>query len=224
MTLDDVFNGLVDGELKNLRLSDDGYLPVKEYNRFITLINLGLTELYTRFNLKQKSKSIVRMEGVDTYSFDVDGDVLELLEVYDVYGEAIPINRYPSRGCVDNAVYTPDMKSLIIGSGVVNNDLTLVYQANHPKIARVGVVNLATFNPASVPIELPIAFLDALLYYVAHKVFTPMDLQSLPNKAPFHAGNNYMQKFEAACARLKNTGLDVSDGYMEDKFYERGFV
>ena len=52
MTLSDVFDQLAYGEFSKIFLGESGAIPQSNWNRIITHINLGLTELYKRFDLK----------------------------------------------------------------------------------------------------------------------------------------------------------------------------
>jgi hypothetical protein len=72
--------------------------------------------------------------------------------------------------------------------------------------------------------ELPRTYLEALLYFVASRVFNPVGLESAVIRAPFHTGNNYYSKYEAACALLASVGLDVEETVEYHKFSSKGFV
>ena len=53
ITLQEVFDNLVYGEFAALSMAEEGSINVKEYNRLITHVNLGVGELYKRFELKR---------------------------------------------------------------------------------------------------------------------------------------------------------------------------
>ena len=60
MKLSEIFNALASGELANLHLADSANTIFDEKKEIVLRsINLGLTDLYTRFYLKRKTKELL---------------------------------------------------------------------------------------------------------------------------------------------------------------------
>lgn len=234
MTLQDIFNALSSGELSQMSIGgkDAGVIDSQNRNKILPHINLGLTALFKRFRLKEgeltiqlkpdKLKYVLSSEfafsqtGPNAYILDTESpftdDLLKVEEVFTELGFVLPLNDAMQA----HSVYTPRMNTLVVPALIVNrsNDLPdelktgqlkLRYRANHTKI---------TYDPAfdysyvdGDPLELPDAYLEALLYFVASRVNNPIGMTN-----EFHAGNSYMMKYEQECQRLEaeNYQLDMT--------------
>ena len=67
--------------------------------------------------------------------------------------------------------------------------------------------------------ELPDAYLEALLYFVASRINNPIGMTN-----EFHAGNSYAAKYEQECARLEMLNLEVDQGYQNTRLRAGGWV
>lgn len=235
MTLDDIFNALSYGELRQLYkgTGDSGLIGVNDRAQIISSISLGLTELYKRFLLKEGRITIERVPGVYTYSLTRDyaesntastqphkyikdlsnpfmDDLLKVHCLYDELGEEIAMNDIGDK----QAIRTTSLNTLLIPGALESPTVEVVYHADHPALD----VRLGIANPRAQFIELPKAYLDALLLYVASRVFNPMGAGG-----EFHEGNNYAAKFEGACALLDSKGLEIDTYGSEERFALNGW-
>jgi hypothetical protein len=227
---------------------DDGVddTPKTSYKRLYPLVKLGLTELHKRFKLREAEFNVNLTEGKVIYLLALDyaksytkskvaiddryiddsatafaDDLMQVERIYGVYRSApyeIPLNN------LDNpaAIRTTSYNTLVIPDDVTTapwlketSVLRLVYRADHPAITNPAV----HITPDRIPIYLPVAYLQALVYYVASRVMTAKG-----NVAEFHDGNNYAMKFEAEVAELRQQDFTVSNVSEYDKLSARGFV
>ena len=236
MKLSDIFAQLAYGELSQVSLVDEatGLISVAKYPALVSHVNLGLTALHTRFNLRQGTLSFklrptqvlysltsdedLRVEGgedfndnllkVEQVSTDA-GFALGLNDSADVYGCSTPsaaVLRVPL-AVVTQGYDLPDALKTV--------NLQVVYRANHGRI----VVPLTGLVPAKVEVALPSTHLEALLLYVASRVHNPVGMSN-----EFHAGNSYYAKYEAACARLENEGMEIDQGSQNTRARRNGWV
>lgn len=231
MNLADVLDNLIYGELSKSFLGDDGELPVGRYNQMITHVGFAISDLYKRFDLKRASTIINVVDGVYRYPL-VPTDLIEVLDVTTAGGASLPMNQVYTTGSEDEAkilslvpsVSTTEVGVLVVSKGVLPQVLTVHYKANHPKITRVSQQDEPNFDPSLVPIELPEAYMEAVMYFVAARVFMADGVVGMAGRAPFHVGNNYTAKYEAACLQLTKQGIDVGEKIEGGRFYSRGFV
>ena len=229
MTLQEIFNQLMVGELSQISIggSEAGEISRSNYPRLVPHITLGLTALYKRFTLKEGEVTIRLLPGISKYSIDSSGDtvfvsdpteedfaddLLKIERVTDAMGTDIPLNEWNN----PYSAVTPSRTMLVLPKmwkdGVVPETLTVNYRANHPVIRNVT-------RPASVNIELPDSYLEALLYFVASRINNPIGMTN-----EFHAGNSYAAKYEQECARLEMLNLEVDQGYQNTRLRAGGWV
>lgn len=232
MTLSDIFDQLAYGEFNKIFLGESGAIPQASWNRIIAHINLGLTELYKRFDLKQVELPVTIVAGTLDYDLKGAGDFIEILHVFNSDNVEIPLNNrvtainkeWNARQATVDRVHTNDPSVLSVNPQMLPQVLTVVYKAGHPTIPKIDDADLDGFDLTGVQIDLPVTYLEALLYFVASRVFNPMDQGSVANRQPFHSGNNYYSKYEAACAQLMIRGLDISENLDTGLFQQKGFI
>lgn len=217
--LSEIFDNLVYGEFSKLSIGEDGSVTTKDYNRLITHINLGISELFKRFSLKHAEVAVTVIKGTTLYS--LGENVVEVLRVMDKLGIELPINRVEYG--ITGSVVTPTLSTIKV-KDVEPQVLTVTCKMAPTPIELVPVDILGEYEPSLIETELPRTYLEALLYFVASRVFNPVGLESAVNRAPFHTGNNYYSKYEAACALLASVGLDVEETVEYHKFSSKGFV
>lgn len=232
MTLSDVFDQLAYGEFSKIFLGESGAIPQTSWNRIIAHINLGLTELYKRFDLKQVELPVNVVAGTLDYDLKGAGDFIEILHVFNENQLEIPLNNRiiplnkewgAAQSTVDR-VHTNVPSVLSVNPQMLPQVLTVVYKAGHVPIPKIDDAALDGFDLTGVQIDLPVTYLEALLYFVASRIFNPMDQGSVANRQPFHSGNNYYSKYEAACAQLMSKGLDISESLETGLFQRKGFI
>ena len=250
MTLEDIYTQLSYGELRMLFLSgkdidnaNRGGMPLESFMQLLPSIQLGLTELHKRFALREGYFDLLLMPTVRTYSLTADyaisassanpvryiddsempftGNLHKVLRCYGTEDDReieIPLNEISN----PRAIRTPTFNSLTLPTDrelapwlVETSLLHVVYRANHPEINKY----IANDAPLITEIYLPQSHLEPLLYYVASRVFNPIGM--VPDSV--HEGNNYMQKFEQSCARLKMDNYEIDQDSVNDKLMYRGF-
>ena len=188
-TLQDVTDSLVHGELDQLDAGNEftrcgiqsGMKP-EEIPRIISFINMGLTNLYTKFTLKTKQLVLEMNSGTvlyhltpahaqssaegtgDKYILDsadapFTGDILSLIAVYNACGHEVPIGDL--RDCC--SVFYPAWNQLQVPNPVDGEQLTLLYRA---KAERIPVD-----APMDTVIDLPDVLWECLNFYVAGKYY-----------------------------------------------------
>ncbi|GEK52360.1 hypothetical protein [Vreelandella venusta] len=213
MTLQDVFDHLQDGELRLLAIGEDGDVGDVESNRhrLIGPINLGLTALHKRFFLRRGEFHIPVTTGEATYVVQRN-DLFKIEQVFTPDACELGINDGKP-----NSILLESYNTLRVPLEVRMRaeQLTVVYRADHPTIDKA----MGISNPGSVQLSLPASHMEALLYFVASRLFNPMG-----GHVEQHEGNNYARKFEMACRELENGGLQMTQSLEQTKFERNGWV
>lgn len=228
MLLSDIFDALTYGELSALAFADEGGMTNRDKRMLLNHINRGLDELHKRFELKRKSmelpagqvRYVVRPE---------DNDLLEILCVmahdpsvtapqnYEIVQVNHPKYLNPD---IPLCYMTPAPDVLRFNHALKDGGITYTvdYKARHPTVV---VVDFDTVDLSQVEIDLPMAYLEALSFYIASRVIAPID-NGLGNP---QEGVNYRALYEQACQALEVQGLDV-DNVVESaqRFSRNGFV
>lgn len=223
MKLQEVFDQLSGSEFSQLSIGgqEAGVINENNYARVMGYINLGLTALYTRFNLKQRRLLIPLQADADTYQLNVD-DILKIEQVLTDSGFEMPLNQEGN----EISCFTPTLKSLrvpkiiltpsnMLDEQLKTDGLLVVYRANHPKL----VLQTWSIAPGNKELELPTSHLEALLFFVASRVHNPVGMSN-----EFHAGNSYFAKYEAECQRLKSLGLEPDQDRVESRARRNGWA
>ena len=199
MTLDDIYNLLTSGELRQHPLFASGLKDEdkEKVNQFITA---GLTDLYTRFPLKT-DRLVLVMDEVETVyplvkgSPHIDeglipytGDLLKVLEVLDEGECTVPLNN----GNEPCGVFTSSTNVLQIPQPVDGDMLYITYQANHKDI--------------STGIELTANLVPALCAYVGYRLYSGDTNQQSSVKA-----NQLLSEYERQCINQEIFGLVNKD-------------
>lgn len=223
------------GELSQVAIggAEAGVVAESNYRRLANHVVLGLTAIYKRFNLKQgqliltlqpdqtmyalqskfavtgKNSSATIRYIADTVTSPFRDDIIKIQGVTSDSGFSFNLNDYTD----DYSITTPTLDSLRVPLDIVNppNDLpkeyltkqlVVDYDANHPNfLPKVGF-----FDPELTNIELPDAYTQALLYFVASRVHNPIGMGQ-----EFNAGNNWAARYEQECLRLENDGIEINN-------------
>lgn len=224
MTLQDIFDALSYGELSQMSIGglESGEITRANRHRLLPHINMGMTALFKRFRLKEgvlsirlipdKTKYVLQSEygtSVSTSGYIQDtgnpftNDLLKIEYVLVDSGYELPLNDAVHM----YSVQTPQTNVIEVPKAIVNkygslpeeyitNGLKVVYRANHVKLTYDLQYDYAYEDGSE--LELPEAYLPALLYFVASRVNNPMGMAN-----EFHAGNSYYAKYEQECMRLE---------------------
>lgn len=242
MKLNEVFEHLQYGELSNLGLVDKttGVIPMSVYPKILSSVNLGVTELHKRFQLK---KGLIRLElqpdrtmypllkkhqvgnkapvGTAQYILNdgvvfTDGELLKVEKVTTEKGCWLGLN--DSSTC--RSVSTPQDNVLYVSSLLQNTlkplELTIEYRKS---VAPLKVCDWEDVSLCSLVVDIPHTHLMALLYFVASRIHNPIGF----SEATTHEGNNYAAKFEAECLNLDFHNLRVDEVVYNDRASRNGW-
>ena len=248
MNLQEVFEQLSVGEFSQMSIGSQeaGEINETNWNRVIPHINLGLTAIYTRFNLKEGrllldllpdrstyplhsdyAVSNLRSQMLERYILDTEDapfedDLLKVEKVITEPGARLALND----GANPWSVLTPNMKTVVIPKAILEKNPDLPDDLKTDKLEiiyranhRKIIIPLGYFNPEREELEIPESHLAALLYFVASRVHNPIGMVN-----EFHAGNSYAAKYEMECQRLENAGLAIDVGESNTRFESGGWV
>lgn len=229
MLVSEVIDALKYGELDKHGIFIDGTPSEKDTERLIHQINLGLSELYSRFPFACREFTLFPIEGKVTYEIsneyilgpedspswnkyiecDSDAmyvdDLLVITDVFDEVGNVIPIND----STAEKVVTTPSPNIMEIPSAIEGDVLFVLYKSKHKKLTSVND-----------KVKLPSNWLPALLSYVAQRIYSGGTAPEHINQA-----NMLMQKYEMYCSQQSGWGLDNSlDNTKNSKAYLGGWV
>lgn len=254
MKLQAIFNHLTAGEFSQLNIggSGQGIIDDSNMDKVVSHINLGLTDLFTRFELKlgrltlklqpdQTSYLLTSKAAVSKYkptippadpapvpyildssTLPFKDDVLLIERVLTDGDYELPLNRLD----VTYSLLTSAMNRLEVPLAIVNQSLTL------PRA--LITTNLSVIYRSNHPvIDLNVGSGDPERIDVelpmSHLTALMYFVASRANNPvglgqEFNAGNTYAVKYENECLRLKNDGMEIQQRGNETKFEERGFV
>lgn len=232
MKLSDVFDALASSELNTLSVVEGGVIPPDNYTRVAHAVNRGILRLAVRFVLKKKFLTLQTVAGQGQYYLDSTytvssgnpgayildsvndpfntSDLLEILSITNLKDTEIPLD---GSGCL-----------VLTGMNILNfkadtkEDLYTVQYACLPRL--IDLNNLT--DPDTIDIELPLVYLNALIYFVA-SVFHSPTLSGLDG-ARANLDVSYLQKFEAECTLLESKGIDIDADVPTNLFSSRGFI
>jgi hypothetical protein len=203
-----------------------------QYQRLITSINLGLIELYKRFPIKTSEVVIQLHEEITNYVIhssnaesqmpiggDSDAyyvkdssyypfrdDILLIVQVFNEDGMEIPLNDENKQ----YSLFTSSHNSIQHPYPDDDNAITVLYHCIAPKLA-------VESTDDSVDIDIPQQFTEALLNYVAYRMFASINMNSAE-------ATNYYAKFETSCAMVTNLGLIQKSNTTNMKLEDSGWV
>lgn len=227
MTVADVIDDAKYGELSQLgvvKKLDNAATKADGEKQILSYINLGLIELYKRFNLRTEETVITMVEGQSLYTLDLAnvyhdpdnlGGYLDALpgELNMVLGAFNEIgNPYPLNDETDPlSVNTPMYNVIQIPNPVAGEGVFIIYRAAPDRLVWQEDVSLI-----NVPIS-P-ALLEALLHYIGYRGHGSVD-------GSIQAENNtHYMRFDASCKRVTALGLVTMDALMGNNVQEKGFV
>ena len=212
MKLQDIFDHLSHGELRNVFLTDPsrGELTEENKKQLLTHVRMGLTALHNRFFIKEQVHSLVLEPGETRYVLDLP-DLLRIESVKDTEDNEYLLNILNE----PESLHTPNYRTLVVPASLDATMLLVTYRADHKPFG----TEETYYPPNMVDIDLPPMYLEPLLYFVASRVMNPIGMTEA-----FHDGNNYAAKYEQACQRLVNDGYPLDQGYHQDRFHSNGGV
>lgn len=249
MTLQEIFDQLTYGELSQLSMGggEAGAITEDNHLRVLAHINLGLTDLYKRFHLKEGRVLLELVTSLTSYALNskfarantrsreatrylVDStaapfqdDVLKIERVLTKAGVEFNLNNHDD----EYSMHTSSATTLRVPEAVVSlaPDLPTELKTSFLELVYRAshpkiVKGLGLFDPTRIQVQLPESHLNALLLFVASRANTPTGIVG-----EFNPGNNYAMKYEAECMKLTEMGLQIDQGGgYGGRFHARGFV
>lgn len=210
MKLSELFDTLASGELNNLHLVKDYKIVPDKEAVVLRSINLGLTDLFTRFVLHKDVMIVDRVGmsyGENQGNFFINKD--NLIEVLNVYldGDVLDIHK-------DYRMPKPNHVVLVDKAGDLS-ELKIEYKAKHPAITLLDLVN------PDYEVDLPSSYVYALALFIGSRAYA-----SIVNQldGDLNESNRYLKMYHDEIAMLTNQGIDVDSLDNHDWFCVRGFV
>lgn len=235
MNVIDLFEKLSTGPLSNLYVGVDGTGTVEEknYPQILNHTNDALTQLHTKFLLNEKDVMVEMRLGTTNYHLTrrfaqsnlaspepewkryikdlpeepFEEDVAKILEVFNSYGMEYAIND-------DEALYsvfTPHAKMIQIRNPLPGRALCIHYQALHPKL---------TPENLEAEIDIPVVLEEALLAYIAFKIYSGMNTETSGARAQEH-----LAIYTGICAdAITFDQVSTSTSTNNTRFQKRGWV
>lgn len=215
--LDSFFDQLAYGEFLSIDIGGVGCkgIAVEDYAMVATQINLGMLELYKRFDLKMNSLVIQLYADILEYKIHslyaqsntnstepvkwiVDAgkpyldDLLQIARVYNMAGVELTLNDPHDV----ESIWSPQYNVIACPEPDPLQTITVSYRAVPTPVATEGLY------PSEVYLDIPPSLIEALLWYVAGRVHTNLNLAG-----DIGEGNNYTMKFEQSLQKVELLGL-----------------
>lgn len=237
--LKDLFTLLATGEFSNISLRKDasGFLDEAEYEKVLGHINLGLVELYKRFNLMENEIKLHADPSVETYHIQADKVATEdnistrdylqrpdsfdgrinIIEITDVFSED------GSRMVLNNRFLSPAIKQTSpISLKIINLDVAEVFDITYRAYPSAIVLD-DDFDLNEFALYIPQTIVEALLYYVASRVYKPMGANN--STANASKSESYQQQYELSCQKIEIFGFDLKNEDNDlDEFNRNGWA
>ena len=231
MKLAEIFSQLTYGELSQVSLGggEAGVIDATNYKHVITHINLGLTALHKRFNLREEVLIVPLILGQVIYPFksitEFKNNLVKVQSVKTELGFEMALNDQSDK----YSVFTPIFNVLTIPLSLVSthlpdfprelitDTLTVSYQSNAlPIVYDDGLDD----DPEDLEVNLPDTYLEPLLYFVASRVLTNTGTGQFEGAI----GSNYAARYEKACKDIEEFGLDIDQGSQSTRLRSNGWV
>lgn len=194
-----------------------------------------------KFKYVLESKNTITNDPADGFILDTPedpfmDDLIEITQLNAPNGRDLILNNYRenikhgevatvSIDELRQSIYTLNYRTLRVPVNLRDSEIMVTYKSSGKKIPQIvngegGVV----IPPEEVVIELPIPYLNAITFYVAHRVYNSKGAETI-GRGIFHEGNNYKAMYESEINSLSIAGLE-EDVMIDDTsgFYNRGFV
>lgn len=201
----------------------------------IPIINSGLTELHSRFLIKKGVVHLCLDPCQRRYCIDdckrpylIYEDcplrLLEILEIIDCGGRQTRLNAnhrivphpYQSSGTmIDIFMVSP----IELEFSVLEGMFRINYRRNAEPIPNPKYIT--EWNPRSIFVDIPEAYINALCYYTAMRAFTPAI--SSGDSVPYSPPMLFKAKYDEECAKLTQYSFDIDGlGNYQQRFNESG--
>ena len=222
MKLSQIFSQLTHGELSQISLggASTGGISEENYPALVDHINLAMAALHSRFSLKEGSVVLELVPG--QYDYPLPAECLKVLTVATETGVELVLNRKgdsfacstPSASVLTVPAPLVD-KPLWLASDIKTDSLTVVYRRLPAPIE----IDDFGIDPAEVEVDLPMTHLQALLLFVASRVFSASSLSDQPLNY-----NSFFSRYEHECQVLEAAGMRLDYAGQENRLRRGGWV
>lgn len=208
MLVSEIINHVKYGDLSNLGVtknlvSTDTAKAQEAENQLISYINLGLIELYKKFNISTKAEIVVTNSMVSTYQLR-NNNIAKILNVYDSSGYELKFQEM---------VYEDDYDIKEVGY--------LTYLLKNPKDEELAFVYKAmpetVYNPSD-EVVLPKVMLEAMVNYIGQRAYAAIGGNRQQDQ------QLYFNKFTESCKILENEGFFKGNDLLSKNVLSKGFV
>ncbi len=201
MKVIDIIDGLMSSELSNTSLS--ALDSIDRNAKILLWINQALKDINLRVPIIQKDFIYELVDdSIDNgLTYSVPSDFQGLLSAWNELGKPVPINDSTD----PLSIFTPDPFKILIPYSKQGAKLSIIYQANVPKLT-------------SVDDELPVGqhFETIIGFYVVTKALAGLETQGKP------VNLSYEQKYEKALSLLVTSGMYNPEPIQNATHFERG--
>jgi len=235
MYLSEIFEQLTQGELSSLYMGkvDETGIQVCDYPKIVPHVNLAVTELHKRFSLRVDEVTIQQYDQIQKYylqrrfaqtnadsdepiKYIVDstyapfnGNVLRIEKVIDELGRELFVNESDEYW----SVHTPSYDCVQMPYPEKENQMIVTYRADAES-----KIQIAELDPTTTLVPIPGYLIEALLLYVASRVFSNVNTDGV------NEGNNYLAKFEKSVQTVKDLGMDNEDNTYNTRLDAAGWA
>ena len=236
MKLSELFSYLTYGELASLQSGGKGQggIHPEHSDEILTYIRQGLTDLHTRFPLKQGELVVQLLEEVTRYTLlsehaysntesdsyykyiDDDGmypfqdDIIRIEQVFNEVGCELMMNE-ESCNCT---IFTPMYNVLQVTDPEDTNALAVLYKADHKPIKLS-----PEDDPSKIEIDIPSSLINPLCFYVA-----ALAHNAVGTTEGINTGFGKMQQYEAACIQADIRGIVNNATFDDTRLDQNGWV
>lgn len=198
MTVQDVINYANAGELSQISTTDADVL---------SYINLGILELYKRFNLRINVEALSIRNTMTIYTLR-NKDINELISIYNKDGKELRFRNQESQftdSCYD--IEQLSYNTFIIPNPPEDDLFTFVYKASP-----------ITLREVDDEVEMPDAMLEPLLHYIGYRAHGSVD-GNIDGE-----NNTHYMRFEKSCEQLKSMGYLFNSVPYGTNVAKKGFL
>jgi len=255
MFLNEVFDQFTYGELSQISIGGQpaGVINENNYDRILPQVNLGLSTLYKRFDLKENSLVIdlvdlqyvyrlhsdysvhnTKLASVTKYIQDTaaarfKNDIIKIKSIWTVPSDPTlldPVQLSINDASDDYTVKTLSMTTLELPKDLVDQSVELPDSLRVPQLKVI-------YQADHPKLVTKLGILDPertevelpMTHLEALCLFVASRAHNPVGMTnEFHTGNNYAAKFEAECQRLENLSLHRDEKRQSDRLREKGFV
>ena len=204
MTVGQIIDLAKNGELNGLNVGSKPEV-------LVGYMNLGVLELYKRFQLKVEEYVIELQNNVDIYTMPTN-----YMWMLAAYGEVpidsvenvniLPINEEDNPLSINTVGWNKVQVPVSVGGAYIS----IIYVASP---------STYTVNELNVEVDIPAQMIEALLAYMGYRANSAIDTGVQTEDSI------YYQRFEASCEKLRQFGMFNSDDmFMNKRIALRGFV